>query len=139
MESDRHPLDRRGAIFRDCLPRGIASRGIAMIRSSTDADSRDKDHGAGSAADARPDERLSREIADRMIAHRELDVSGVTVSVHDARVVLDGWVPERWMRYIVDDIAESPVGVEHVQNNLTVRQVPWTDSTRAGLEGGRRQ
>ena len=84
----------------------------------------------------RSDSRLREEIAERLMYHHEVDSSDVTVEVENARVTLDGTVPERWMRYAVDDIAESVVGVEGVDNRVRVHRT--AESVRAEVLGGQR-
>jgi osmotically-inducible protein OsmY len=50
----------------------------------------------------------------------DIDSSEVEVHVRDARVVLEGTVPERSMKYEIEDIAAATLGVTDVENNLRV-------------------
>jgi osmotically-inducible protein OsmY len=84
----------------------------------------------------RSDSRLRDEIAERLMYHADIDSSDVTLEVEDAKVTLEGTVPERWMRYAVDDIAESVIGVADVNNRVRVHRT-W-ESLRAEALGGER-
>jgi osmotically-inducible protein OsmY len=86
----------------------------------------------------RADDRLLDDIAERLMYADDIDSSDVTVGVKDAKVTLDGTVPERWMRYAVDDIAESVIGVQDVENNVRVRRTEDTSTARAQEMGGER-
>ena len=70
----------------------------------------------------RSDERLKDDIAERLMYRDDVDSSDVSLEVKDGKVTLEGTVPVRWMRYVVDDIAESVMGVEDVENNVRVRR-----------------
>jgi osmotically-inducible protein OsmY len=87
----------------------------------------------------RPDERLKDDIAERLMYRNDIDSSEVSLEVKDGVVTLDGTVPERWMRYAIDDIAESVIGVESVQNNVRVKRTPDADTVRAQYMGGTRR
>jgi len=49
-----------------------------------------------------------------------VDVSEVTVEVRDGHVTLDGAVPMRRMRYIIEDVAAACRGVNDVDNRVRV-------------------
>jgi osmotically-inducible protein OsmY len=87
----------------------------------------------------RADRRIQDDIAERLMAARDVDSSEVVVDVEDGKVTLAGSVPERWMKFEVDDIAESVLGVSEVQNNLRVRSNPDRDEIRAEFMGASRR
>lgn len=79
----------------------------------------------------RSDERLKDDIAERLMYRDDIDSSDVSLEVKDGKVTLEGTVPERWMRYAIDDIAESVLGVQEVENKIRVRRTPDADEVRA--------
>ena len=50
----------------------------------------------------------------------DIDSSEVEVRVHEGRVTLEGTVPVRSMRYEIEDIAAQTLGVQDVENNISV-------------------
>jgi BON domain len=87
----------------------------------------------------RSDERIQDEIATRLMSRDDIDSSEVVLQVKDARVTLEGTVPERWMRFAIDDVAESVMGVEEVENNVRVQRTADTNTARAQAMGATRQ
>jgi osmotically-inducible protein OsmY len=87
----------------------------------------------------RSDERIQDDIATRLMSRDDIDSSEVSLEVKDARVKLEGTVPERWMRFAIDDVAESVMGVEDVENNVRVRRTPDTSTARAQAMGAERR
>ncbi|HEU4627388.1 MAG TPA: BON domain-containing protein [Steroidobacteraceae bacterium] len=87
----------------------------------------------------RLDSRIRDDIAERLMLRDDIDSSDASVEVRDGRVILEGSVPERWMKFAIDDIAESVLGVREVQNNLRVRPTPDRDELRAETMGARRR
>lgn len=83
----------------------------------------------------RADNRLRDDICERLMYRDDIDPSDVTVTVDGGEVTLDGTVPERWMRYVIDDIAESVLGVQEVENNIRVRRPNSEGNERAQLMG----
>ncbi len=68
----------------------------------------------------RTDARLQEEVSERVMYARHVDSSEVTVSVRDALVTLEGTVPERWMRYALENLAIFTWGVLDVDNRIRV-------------------
>jgi osmotically-inducible protein OsmY len=87
----------------------------------------------------RADRRIEDDIAERLMYRGDIDSSEVVVDIADGKVTLAGSVPERWMKFEVDDIAESVLGVTDVQNNLRVRANPDRDEFRAEALGTSRR
>lgn len=86
----------------------------------------------------RSDERLKEELAERLMYRNDIDCSDVTLDVKDAKVTLEGNVPERWMRYAIDDVAESVIGVDDVENRIRVQPTPDRSEARGRDMGGER-
>ncbi|HWI14247.1 MAG TPA: BON domain-containing protein [Burkholderiales bacterium] len=70
----------------------------------------------------RSDERVREDICERISADPRIDASDVSVEVRDGRVVLEGRVPERRMRYIIEDIAAECLRANDVDNRIAVRR-----------------
>jgi osmotically-inducible protein OsmY len=87
----------------------------------------------------RSDERLKDDIAERLMYQNDIDVSDVSLDVKDSKVTLEGTVPERWMRFAIDDLAESVIGVESVENNVRVRRTSDSNEVRAQDRGASRR
>lgn len=68
----------------------------------------------------RSDERIREFICERLAQHHHLDVHDVSVEVRDGRVMLDGTVPERGMKYQIEDAADNTWGVKDVENRIRV-------------------
>lgn len=82
---------------------------------------READHrGRGPQGYHRSDGRISEDVHDRLTEDRHLDASGMTVTVKDGEVTLDGLVRDRRDKHRAEHIAEHVSGVSHVQNNLRV-------------------
>lgn len=68
----------------------------------------------------RSDDRIREDICERLAADPRLDASDVSVQVRDGAVVLEGSVPERRMKYIIEDIAAECIRANDVDNHITV-------------------
>jgi osmotically-inducible protein OsmY len=82
--------------------------------------------GRGPRGYRRSDERVGEDLHERLTDDPALDATEVQVQVTQGEVVLTGTVESRAARRRAEDIAENVFGVEHVTNNLRVRQ-PSTD------------
>jgi hypothetical protein len=78
--------------------------------------------GVGPKAYRRSDERIREDISDRLSEDEFLDASGIELLVKDGEVTLNGKVDSRRSKRRAEDICESVSGVQHVQNNLRLRQ-----------------
>ncbi len=89
----------------------------------------------------RSDERITEDISERLWRAEFIDSSDVTVEVREGVAVLSGTVPERWMRHEIENIADSCMGVQDIENNIRVqrRTIEETEiepsGTRAPLMG----
>ncbi len=80
----------------------------------------------------RSDERIREDVCERLAYAVDIDVSEVTVAVETACVLLEGTVPERWMKHEIEDLAASCVWVDDVENRVRVtRGVRADDPARA--------
>lgn len=70
----------------------------------------------------RSDERLREDISDRLMQARYIDSSDVTVGVSDAKVVLEGTVPERRMKHAIEDLVDACPGVQDIDNRIRVKR-----------------
>lgn len=79
----------------------------------------------------RSDERMREQICDQLMHRGYLDSSDVTVEVSSARVVLDGTVPERWMKHAMENLADACPGIQDVENRIRVRKAPEDSPSEA--------
>lgn len=68
----------------------------------------------------RSDDRICEDICEHLMNIGWIDSSDVEVRVHEGRVILGGTVPERSQKYEIEDIAAQTLGVEDVENNISV-------------------
>ena len=77
--------------------------------------------GRGPKGYRRSDARITDDINDRLTDDPYLDASDIDVKVKDAEVTLEGFVSRREDKRRAEDLAETILGVDHVQNNLRVK------------------
>ncbi len=70
----------------------------------------------------RSDERILQDVCERLTQHGRIDASDVDIDVRDGEVVLKGNVPDRQMKYLIEDVAESVPGVAEVHDQIRVRR-----------------
>jgi hypothetical protein len=68
----------------------------------------------------RSDERLKEDISERLMEAVHIDSREVTVEVRDAKVVLEGVVPDRRMRHAIEDLVDACPGVQDIDNRVGV-------------------
>lgn len=78
--------------------------------------------GHGPRGYTRSDQRIQEDVNDRLTEDDHLDATEITVGVSNGEVTLDGTVGSRGDKRRAEDIAEDVSGVQHVQNNLRIRQ-----------------
>lgn len=69
----------------------------------------------------RSDQRMREDICDELMRTRHVDSSEVTVEVAAAKAILEGTVPERWMKHAIEDLADHCPGVQDVENRICVK------------------
>lgn len=70
----------------------------------------------------RSDERIKEDICERLMQREHIDAGDVTVEVKESRVTLEGQVPERRMKHEIEDIVDSVMGVQDVDNRIHVER-----------------
>lgn len=80
----------------------------------------------------RSDERIKDDVCEHLYHADDVDVAEVSIEVRDGTVLLEGTVPERYMKHRIEDIAEQCIGVADVENRIRVNR----DSGRAMLGSG---
>jgi osmotically-inducible protein OsmY len=78
-------------------------------------------YGKGPRGYKRSDDRLREEISDRLMQHPQIDASEIEVVVKDGDVLLKGTVEDRYVKRMIEDIAEGVLGVKDVTNQVRVR------------------
>lgn len=82
----------------------------------------------------RSDERVRENVCEAL-AHSGLDVSDVSVSVTDGRVVLEGTVPQRRTKHDVEDCTVECAGVNDVDNRIRVASPGASAAGAGGVPG----
>ena len=78
--------------------------------------------GRGPKGYRRSDERIREDINDLLTADPHIDASDVEVRVASGVVTLSGIIEDRAAKRYAEDLAERVVGVDDVNNHLTVRR-----------------
>lgn len=76
--------------------------------------------GRGPKGYQRADERIHEDICERLTQHGHIDASEVEVTVQNGEVTLNGSVPDRQQKRLVEDTVEEVLGVKDVHNRLRV-------------------
>jgi hypothetical protein len=71
----------------------------------------------------RTDERVREDICDRLMMNHHIDVRDVSVAVREGIVILEGSVPERRMRYLIEDLAADCMNAIDVENRIRVTKL----------------
>ncbi len=90
-----------------------------------DVDTSDMDYtdfsGVGPESYKRPNERVMEDIGENLTYHGAIDARDVEIDVDDGVVTLRGTVPDRQMKYLVEDVVENIYGVNDINNEIKVR------------------
>jgi hypothetical protein len=70
----------------------------------------------------RSDEEIYEDICEALVQRDDLDSSDVAVAVREGEVTLEGSVPQRCMRYLIEDLAAAHPAVREVDNRIRVRK-----------------
>jgi osmotically-inducible protein OsmY len=87
--------------------------------------------GRGPKGYKRTDERIKEDLYERLM-NQDIDASEVTVEVKEAKVTLEGTVPERWMKHTIEDVADGCHGVQDVENRIRVQSQSSAGSSESG-------
>jgi hypothetical protein len=77
--------------------------------------------GKGPKGYKRSDERIREDVCDQLSQNDDVDPSELEVSVSGGEVTLTGTVPERRMKYMVEQIVDRVSGVNEIHNQLRVK------------------
>jgi hypothetical protein len=84
--------------------------------------------GRGPRNYVRSDERILEDVNERLTGHPDIDATNVAVRVDGGEVTLEGWVPDRRMKRLAEDVAYTTRGVVDVHNRIRmdqrVREIP---------------
>lgn len=67
-----------------------------------------------------PDEKLREDLCIRLKQDPYVDATDIDVEVKGSNVTLFGSVPDKWMKYSAEEIAEGVPGVSRVDNHIRV-------------------
>lgn len=81
--------------------------------------------GLGPKGYVRSDDRIRDDIADALTDHHGIDATDIEFDVKDGTATLSGYVPDRRMRFLAEDVVSSLRGVRDVNNNIRVQ--PWRE------------
>jgi hypothetical protein len=81
---------------------------------------------------SRSDERVREDICERIAADPRIDATDVSVHVRERRVVLEGSVPERRMKYVIEDVAAECLRANDVDNHITVAKGEQSGTSDGG-------
>ena len=85
---------------------------------------REMDHrGRGPSNYSRTDERVLEDVCDELTEDWGVDARNIQVTVDKGEVTLDGTVDSRRSKRRAEDVAHDISGVNHVQNNLRVKDL----------------
>jgi hypothetical protein len=70
----------------------------------------------------RSDAQIYEDLCEALLRREDVDCSDVTVAVREGEVTLEGSVPERSMRYLIEDLAAGHPAVKDVDNRVRVRR-----------------
>lgn len=76
----------------------------------------------GASAVVATERELYEDICEALLRRDDVDSSDVTVAVREGEVTLDGSVPQRSMRYLIEDLAAGHPTVRDVANRIKVRR-----------------
>ncbi len=80
-----------------------------------------------SPASSLTDAELLTAVLQRLQHSASLDLSDVRIAVVQAHVILDGFVPHRFMQHAIEDVVDSCSGVREIDNRIRVRHRPGED------------
>jgi hypothetical protein len=76
--------------------------------------------GRGPKGYKRSDERLKEDISERLMQDYQIDAGEVSVEVQSGKVTLDGTVPARHMKHMIEDLVDGCPGVQDIDNRVRV-------------------
>jgi len=85
-------------------------------------DARDRHFRRGPKGYVRSDARIEEEIAASLWKAWQIDSSDVSLQVKGGNVFLSGTVPERWMKYDIENTVDECPGVREIDNQIRVEE-----------------
>jgi hypothetical protein len=70
----------------------------------------------------RSDQRIHDDVCEMLTHDDHVDASDVEVTVEEGEVMLTGFVPDRRMKHLAEDVIEHIAGVRDVHNRLRIRK-----------------
>jgi hypothetical protein len=98
--------------------------------------------GRGPRGYQRSDDRIREEISERLTEHPDIDPGEVDVQVQGGEVTLTGTAENRWMKRMIEDVADSVSGVKEVHNQIRLArgqqggQADWHVTTPQATQMG---
>jgi hypothetical protein len=89
--------------------------------------------GVGPKGYQRSDERIYEDVCERLTRAGQIDARDIRVNVKDGEVTLDGTVPNRVTKRMVEKVADNVRGVKDVHNQLRIERNRMNES---GMPGG---
>lgn len=78
--------------------------------------------GRGPKGYRRSDARAQEILCEQLTDDPRIDASELEVEVREGRVALRGSVPDRWMKFAIEDLVERCLGTVEVDNQLRVHR-----------------
>jgi hypothetical protein len=85
----------------------------------------------------RSDERIKEDVCERLSQRGDIDVDEVSIDVQGGKITLQGTVPDRRMKHMIEDIACGCMGVKDVENKVSVSSGDRDQESRSGSNGSR--
>jgi osmotically-inducible protein OsmY len=89
--------------------------------------------GRGPKGYKRSDDRIREDVCDRLTEHSDIDASDIEVNVKNGEVTLTGTIPERRIKYMVEQLVETLPGVQEIHNQLRSKREE-TGKTSASVD-----
>lgn len=78
--------------------------------------------GKGPKGYTRTDDRIQEDICERLTEDERVDATNIEVSINNAEVRLSGMVRTRGERRRAEELVDAISGVQHVQNDIRVKE-----------------
>lgn len=88
--------------------------------------------GQGPRGYTRRDERILEDVNERLADDSMVDATDIEVRCENGRVILEGRVPDRWMKYRAEDLADSIAGAKDIENRIQVARSHESPSQAPG-------
>ena len=120
----RRPLYGEPAEWRESETGEARSAGFEVESDFPEVEAEGPFTGIGPRGYRRSDERILDDVAERLALNGEVDARDVRLAVNEGEVRLEGSVPSRSLKFMIEDLAASVRGVVDVDNRLRVGRAP---------------